>query len=345
MFGNFLLLFILVQNSASPVPTILHEDIRLVRRLDGGKFSDVFEGYLNSALSSCRPQLVALKVFKQGVSIDKINREVTIMTEVQSTINNTCTLLGVCRTGNNEVTTLVMQHAAQNKTRKIQYFSNKGGFVSSKHKTRTPPLTMPEIRFALFELLKILDAMHEKHIMHRDVKPRNILLSRSVGGGRISGICLCDFGLSDWYEIDRATGYSFRVATKSYKAPELITGSLANGRAVPTHRPPYGPPVDMWGVGCILAALLFEKEPFFGGKTLVDVKNEVEGLLGPIDCETEKEQHGDGQQTKTWENLANSRNKDIPRTALDLATKLLRINPKHRLTAREAMEHEFFLNV
>ena len=106
--------------------------------------------------------------------------------------------------------------------------------------------------------------------MHRDVKPRNILISRSAcfpqlierdsegsthsrnGSSKGAPLMLIDLGLADFYLPN--TRYNVRVASRHYKSPELLINYQF-----------YDYSVDMWPVGCILAGLLFRKEPFFRG--------------------------------------------------------------------------------
>jgi casein kinase II subunit alpha len=69
---------------------------------------------------------------------------------------------------------------------------------------------------------------------------------------------LIDLGLADFYRPNQR--YNVRVASRHYKSPELLVGYEL-----------YDYAIDMWGVGCILAGLLFRREPFFRGYALLNI--------------------------------------------------------------------------
>jgi serine/threonine protein kinase len=79
-------------------------------------------------------------------------------------------------------------------------------------------------------------------------------------------LVLIDFGLADFYLPNKS--YNVRVASRHYKAPELLLGFEYYD---------YG--IDMWGVGCILAGLLFRREPFFRGRDNTDQLGELRFII------------------------------------------------------------------
>jgi len=145
-----------------------------------------------------------------------------------------------------------------------------------------------EIRYFLLHLLVALDHLHSCGIMHRDVKPRNVLINRrwtttttaetttsSTRRNMIkstSPLMLIDLGLADFYHP--GTRYNVRVASRHYKSPELLLGPSFGC---------YDYCLDLWGVGCILAGLLFKKEPFFRGKNNLDQLGIIIAILGTTD--------------------------------------------------------------
>lgn len=125
-------------------------------------------------------------------------------------------------------------------------------------------LSQFEIKYYLFHLLRALDSLHSHGIMHRDIKPRNVLITRTTEELRSPNnemesdartqpsLMLIDFGLADFYFPGQS--YNVRVASRHYKAPELLVNFEF-----------YDYSLDMWSVGCMLAGLLMRREPFFRG--------------------------------------------------------------------------------
>ena len=83
---------------------------------------------------------------------------------------------------------------------------------------------------------------------------------------------LIDLGLADFYHP--GTRYNVRVASRHYKSPELLLGPSFGY---------YDYAIDLWGVGCILAGLMFRREPFFRGKNNVDQLGVIIQVLGTTD--------------------------------------------------------------
>jgi cell cycle related kinase len=98
--------------------------------------------------------------------------------------------------------------------------------------------------------------------MHRDLKPANLLISAE---GRLK---IADFGLSRIYNDDGGRQYSHQVATRWYRAPELLYGARN-----------YTEGVDLWAVGCIFGELL-NNCPLFPGENDIDQLGIVTKNLG-----------------------------------------------------------------
>ncbi|CAN6355847.1 unnamed protein product [Urochloa humidicola] len=132
------------------------------------------------------------------------------------------------------------------------------------------PLPEAEARRVMRRLLEGAAAMHARGVLHRDLKPDNILLD-SRGGAAVA-VKICDFGLSRSLTSSAAgTPLTPGVATLWYRAPEVILGSGD-----------YDAGVDTWALGCIMAELL-AGAPLFPGRSEMDQLNRVFDTLGRQD--------------------------------------------------------------
>ncbi|KAL7062573.1 hypothetical protein AAHC03_01341 [Spirometra sp. Aus1] len=102
-----------------------------------------------------------------------------------------------------------------------------------------------------WQILQGINFCHQSNCIHRDIKPENILINAQ---GEVK---LCDFGFARFL-ADAGDTYTDYVATRWYRAPELLVGD--------TH---YGPPVDVWAIGCVFAEML-TKMPLWPGRSDLD---------------------------------------------------------------------------
>ena len=110
-----------------------------------------------------------------------------------------------------------------------------------------PNLPTHEFKRTLFSLIKSIDFLHSRGILHRDLKPQNLLYCSTT-----KALKLCDFGLSRFLTLPLEP-YSLEVATLWYRPPELLFGKNI-----------YSISVDMWAIGCIFAEMI-SKEVLFKG--------------------------------------------------------------------------------
>jgi casein kinase II subunit alpha len=99
-------------------------------------------------------------------------------------------------------------------------------------------------------------------VMHRDVKPHNVMIDHEARKLR-----LIDWGLAEFYHPGQE--YNVRVASRYFKGPELLVDYQM-----------YDYSLDMWSLGCMLASMIFRKEPFFHGHDNYDQLVRIAKVLG-----------------------------------------------------------------
>ncbi|KAH0288559.1 mitogen-activated protein kinase spm1 [Aureobasidium namibiae CBS 147.97] len=195
------------------------------------------------------------------------------------------------------------------------------------------PLTDAHFQSFIYQILCGLKYIHSANVLHRDLKPGNLLVNADCE------LKICDFGLARGFsnEPDNvAAGFQTEyVATRWYRAPEIML-SFAE----------YTKAIDVWSVGCILAELLGGK-PFLKGKDYVDQLNQILHVLGTPD-ESTLQLIGSPRAREYVRGLPYMPRipyqQFFPRAnpdALDLLEKMLAFVPAKRITTEEALEHPY----
>ncbi len=189
-------------------------------------------------------------------------------------------------------------------------------------------------------------------IIHRDVKPHNVMIDHSRRVLR-----LIDWGLAEFYHPGQE--YNCRVASRYFKGKKfdgncLPSFPLVLGPELLINLRDYDYSLDMWSLGCMFAALIFRKEPFFHGADNQDQLVKIARVCGTDGLFDYMARHAISLDSafvaqigrhprKPWRSFVNGANKNVAKEdAVDLLDGLLRYDHHERLTAKEAMRHFYF---
>lgn len=187
------------------------------------------------------------------------------------------------------------------------------------------------IKFLFRQILSGLTYIHQRGILHRDIKGSNILVD---GDGNLK---LADFGLSRTIDTsNKRARYSNRVITLWYRPPELLFGATV-----------YDGAVDNWGAGCLLVELYSRLAVFRGS----DEINQLDCIFDIMGTPTNK--YWPALVSLPWFEMLKFNYKKpnkflqmydqvCSEPALQLASKLLEMNPAYRMTSQEALDSDYF---
>ena len=208
-----------------------------------------------------------------------------------------------------------------------------------KHKM----IAINKIQNIMYQILDGISYCHSVGIIHRDIKPQNILINCNT-----EGIKITDFGLSRCYNLPNKT-WTHEIITLWYRPPEVLLGCKS-----------YSIYVDIWSIGCLFAELLNHNKPLFHGNSEISQLMQIFMKCGtPNDSPYFRQHCKDFKSNDNYKVYPKWERKNIqqicPRKwekkykhlkgdGLQLLDKMLYLEPNTRITPKEALQHQFFTN-
>jgi len=184
-----------------------------------------------------------------------------------------------------------------------------------------------QVKSYLYQITQGMLFCHKRRVLHRDLKPQNLLID---GNGLIK---IADFGLGRAFGIPVRV-YTHEVVTLWYRAPEVLLGVSR-----------YSCPVDIWSIACIFAEMA-SKKPLFQGDSEID---QLFRIFRVLTTPSEETWPGVSQlpdyksNFPQWStNTLSTHTKNIDSLGMDLLKKMLVYNPIKRITAKDAVLHPYF---
>lgn len=185
------------------------------------------------------------------------------------------------------------------------------------------------IKRIVWQTIRGIGFCHRHNCIHRDVKPENILITKD------GTVKLCDFGFARLLNGPGAE-YTDYVATRWYRSPELLVGDTV-----------YGPPVDIWAIGCLFGEML-TGQPIWPGKSDVDQLYLIQKTLGHLLPRHKKVFHHNqffqGVRLPSTPVTAplEKRYANFDKHALSFLKDCLQMNPEDRTNSADALHHPYF---
>ncbi|EIE27517.1 cell division control protein 2-like protein B [Coccomyxa subellipsoidea C-169] len=198
-----------------------------------------------------------------------------------------------------------------------------------EHMDKNPESSdLDNVKSYVYQILKAMQFCHAHRVLHRDLKPQNILIDRAS-----STIKVADFGLARCF-TPPIRPYTHEVVTLLYRAPEILLGSQL-----------YSTPVDMWSIGCIFAELVNGTPIFLGDSEIGQLFKIFEVLGTPTDNVWGGVTNMPDWQAQFPQWPQQDLAQVVPRLdpeGVDLLRQMLEYDPQKRITAKRALQHPYF---
>uniref|UniRef100_A0A3P9ICC9 Probable serine/threonine-protein kinase fhkE n=1 Tax=Oryzias latipes TaxID=8090 RepID=A0A3P9ICC9_ORYLA len=192
-------------------------------------------------------------------------------------------------------------------------------------------LNLDTARQYLYQILRATDFCHQQNVIHRDIKPENILISH------MGVVKLCDFGFArTMTSPPESAVYTDYVATRWYRAPELLVGDFK-----------YGKPVDVWAVGCLIIEML-TSQPLFPGESDLDQIHHIVRCFGNLMTQHQELFYRNpvfsGVKLPECSGSVSLQQRfpTIPAAGINLAQRCLEMDPERRAQCSELLQNPLF---
>lgn len=284
------------------------DDYKICDRIGRGRYSEVFKGIQCNNKST--KSFVAIKVLKP-VREKKINREILILKNLKH--SNIIEMIDIVKDIDSQIYSIIFEYISHRETRTILF-----------------ELKEEEFLFYMKKILNGIEFAHSNGIIHRDIKPQNIIINKEKKECKI-----IDWGLAEFYLPN--TEYNVKVASRFYKPPELLLNYNY-----------YDYSLDLWSFGCILIEYYSKKIPFFCGKDNFDQLTVITDVLGKEDLSVYMKKYQIVLPEGINISKRLSRRKftdDYEENVRKVIDGLLLYDHSQRLTANECLKSDLFKNV
>ncbi|KAF8516676.1 Pkinase-domain-containing protein [Gautieria morchelliformis] len=196
--------------------------------------------------------------------------------------------------------------------------------------SRGEPITLDTVRKFTHQLTSGLNYCHAHRVLHRDLKPQNLLIDKHLN------LKLADFGLARAFGVPLRT-YTHEVVTLWYRSPEVLLGSRH-----------YSTALDMWSVGCIFAEMALRGQPLFPGDSEIDQIFRIFRILGTPTEDTWPGVQALPDYKTTFPSWSGSDLAEVvhplDKDGIDLLKKTLTYDSAERISAKRALLHPYLSN-
>ncbi|KAJ7138530.1 kinase-like domain-containing protein [Mycena crocata] len=298
-------------------------DYQVTTKLGEGTFGEVHKALHTATRTQVALKRILMHNEKEGMPVTAL-REIKIL----KALNHPCIV--------NILDMFVVRSTAKDPLSVYMVFPYMDHDLAGLLENERVKLQPSHIKLYMKQLLEGTEYMHRNHILHRDMKAANLLISNS------GTLLIADFGLARAFDSGdnpnrggKERKYTNCVVTRWYRPPELLLGARQ-----------YGGEVDMWGIGCVLGEM-FMRRPILPGTSDLDQLDKIWALCGTPNqhswpnfdslpgCEGVKRFAPFTRKIKTsYEHIG--------KETCDLLDRLLTCNPRERITAAQALDHDYF---